>query len=304
VPSAPKPLPQPEPPPTGPLPLESDDLATVGSRLRGVLDQHSEAEAAEATKARIAQSLGSRLENDEAFRDFAARRLGQASLDQFSAAEVTQAIEERAASLVSKWAGTSSDGDVLAIQLQMAVRDEFGLGGAYMGHVPQDVMARAAAAYGEDGAALRSFVRHMYADTQKFLEAIPGDTVMLYRGSGWSELPETLKAAFPNGTKVAEKLLPNLQPASSYSVDIQEAINFAQRRGPHQLLMFEEVQKKDILATAQSGFGCKREGEMVVLGNREPVRSFGILADGMSEQGGMGRANFDPLQAFSEAMKR
>ena len=64
------------------------------------------------------------------------------------------------------------------------------------------------------------------------------------------------------------------QPISSFATDPKVSEDFARATGDSQSMLIQvSIPKERILGTCQTGFGCKNETEMVVLGGTDKVRA-------------------------------
>lgn len=197
------------------------------------------------------------------------------------------------AALIHEWARTSN-ASPMAQMLQRAVRDEFGLHSAWdstaLGGPPP------ANLYERLGPGLRAFVRAQYDETQDYLRhsgLVHDGAVTLYRGAHWDHFADVplnvrthlLDAGGPATddemagmrgriTAVGETAA-HLAPASSWSTSWRVADGFAHTGADNNwgLLAAARVPVAHILSTARTGFGAAEEQEMVVLGDRPPVRA-------------------------------
>ncbi len=185
--------------------------------------------------------------------------------------------------LVNRWAITSADEDNLAIALQRAAQDEFGLGAVSMEHISKSAMAEAATRYQTMGNGLRSFLRAQYDLTQAELAANGIRSIQLYRGFAWTHADDATKflgQAIPPNPVTVTRMTVRLQPISSFSVSPTTAAQFAapgekwvagpwNERTGYQLFTSVRVPAERILATPRTGFGCLSESEFVVLGGKD-----------------------------------
>lgn len=173
--------------------------------------------------------------------------------------------------LVSRWASTSGDSDYLAVAMQMAVRDAFGMqaedvtnaGMKLMNHASEaEVYKFAAAGLGVDvstsaklsmfQSALKEFAVAQYNVTQNWFAKQGITEVYLVRGMR--------DVGSKSPTAVATEL--KLQPASSFSTSTDIAAAFAGRGGNVYVV---RVPVSQVIGSFLTGYGCTKESEVVVL---------------------------------------
>ena len=168
------------------------------------------------------------------------------------------------------WADTSGDSDEVALAMQKAVEDEFGLKGAkdptFRVEVEhgEDPAKKAVDVYREHSEVLRGVVRAEYDATQAWLKTNGLTSVTLYRGMN---VDMATSGAFKGGGE-ADAML---QPQSSFSSDPRIAIGFAHSFGGGGVVMAAHVPAERVLSTCRTGCGCLFEGEAKVLGGRLPA---------------------------------
>jgi hypothetical protein len=292
--AAPAPVATPEPPPVAPEePKAPRKIGVVKApsleaakaavkKLTRLLDpplesKEQEWEPREETKKRIAKNLAKRLEGNEAWEAFVSgpqtsfrTRIFIAALREAGGEPQSDAVTY-CGGIVSMWAGSSGDSLSGAIAMQMAVREEFGLADAEVSHLGREIPGQLESAqemYATDRPAMRAFARAMYDETQAWLSANGLDAVPLFRGAG---VPKD----FAKSGEVAEV---QLQPMSSFSANPETAAKFAYAGySEHEsaALLYAAVPRELILATCQTGYGCRDETELVVLGGRASVLNVG-----------------------------
>jgi hypothetical protein len=223
----------------------ADELQHMAESAVAHLDARNTRESAEQSKARIAGELATRLESNDAWRSYVGGRNA----------------EEVASDLVHSWAIDSASPHASAIQL--AARDEFGAGGTSSA---ESALNNGKPLYEEHPEAYRAFARAMYDNTQESLAKAGIHEVALYRGMGWKKGAEPHDVEWDGQTHSA---VLNLRPLSSFSAMRGTASFFSAGEGSNRFRMMVAVRipAAHIFSTAQSGFGCKSEGEMVVLGH-------------------------------------
>lgn len=272
------------------------------------LDMDNKRETFGESKTRIAKNLSARLQSSDDFmlsamRNADSKDLSELSLvfkqrykdlnvDVFKApfAEVRTAIgkmapadqkkvtelfnkmgEKLSSDWVKSWAASSADNNPVSLAIQRAVSEEFKVFGVTEHLETALANPNVNMIYEKQGKAMREFVRAQYDITQEFLK----DTthVTLYRGVQVSE-----ELSRKMGIEALDKVVTNMdvmmQPISSFSVDPIWAKEFAHSsEGQFQSMILQSsVPKERILSTCQTGFGCKIEGEMVVLGGKEKAK--------------------------------
>ena len=241
----------------GPSPLTKAEInadTIARQQMLVALDVTNTRESASKTKARIVSDLVSRLEQNDAFLDFADRHNG------FDRDPVAAAVN----TLVRAWAQDSASDKGLA--LQEAARQEFHLRNvaANDAFFQQQALER----FGPDMPGLRAFVRAVYDHTQAWFASQGVREVPLYRSMQWhneaDQMPEFVRRGNYGEQRVA------LRPLSSFSVDYATVRDGA-RASNYPLLIGLRVPVSHIWSTAQTGPGAKDEAEMVVLGGTYPA---------------------------------
>lgn len=166
---------------------------------------------------------------------------------------------------IAQWAATSGDDDPWSIAIQMAAQEEFGLKGVTMRHMSAERGRRAREQMTEAGwRGLRKALRAIYDRTQRDLEELGAEEVVLWRGAA-------LRSNLEDGL---HEVNVGLQPLSSFSTDPDVAWcfthgTFGSRRGRRAALLCTRVPQERIFSTYRTGFGCLNEAEFVVLGARK-----------------------------------
>lgn len=201
--------------------------------------------------------------------------------------------------LIASWATTVADDDTIALMLQRAVAQEFGVPAGHLEeklHRPSATMdelpppARELWAgmwhrLADDErvqAGLRSFVRAQYENTQNWLKANGVKEVRLYRGMSfpqtWEYAPDLARFVdvestnpFPAGFG---RTAISMQPASSFAFDFHQANQFTQGvtgEGTREngAVVATLVPAERILSTARTGWGALIEAEVVVIGGQD-----------------------------------
>lgn len=185
--------------------------------------------------------------------------------------DATDAVQEVVERYHRKWKSTTNDEDPMALALQRAAEEEFGLAGAAPWQMTDDLARQVDDLYGTEGAAMRAALRTWYDATQDALGDLPGNSVVLSRGVYFDEalLPADL-AGLEVGESAAIEL--QLRPMSSFTTDPDLALDWAGDGRPSEdyrgFVISAVVPKEAIAATPTTGFGTIREAEMVVHGGR------------------------------------
>lgn len=261
---------------------------------------------AQAAKREVMMNLDGRLAGNADWENYVARRAGYEGradyLQSFQTAyDMTPAQAEESlrsisqtevSRLVQEWAHTSADSNPVSLAMQLAARDEFGLVDAVLDHLDKAILDDIAQ-YGTGDLlaqsrmpAYQAFLRAQYDVTQDYLKATNVDEVVLYRGAVlpgdiYSAEAQEAASMLWNGTLLDVEL----QPLSSFSIDMQTAFKFADHgAGDASTVMVVRVPADRILSTCRTGYGCLQEGEFVILGTEfeAPVAfklsgSFGVV---------------------------
>jgi len=180
--------------------------------------------------------------------------------------------------IIAQWSWTSADMDVLAIALQHAVAEEFGLTNAWdpasrlLTSIASDVRVTELLQMLEDDhmSILRKFVRAEYDVTQDWFARSGITHLRLYRGASWSErdIPNSLQLVFSDtewGESTNVRVDFQSQPASSFAWRRKVANEFT-GWDRYKSISNPVVPVERILSTARTGRGCLQELECIVLG--------------------------------------
>ena len=270
--------------PTGPRPIKvvkSPSLeaakATV-KKLTDLLDPSLEVagdkwEPREHTKARIAKDISKRLEGNKDWEAFCQSDLGKQFASDPDVRDLEGQQERVAARLMGWWASCSGDSAAYSVAMQLAAQDEFGLTDAPSDHFGQEYppsVDNAKAIYGQHGVGLRAFLRAMYQSTQDWLQNAGIDSAPVFRGTGGTK-----------GTPKAGELTEvQLQPMSSFSSSPGMALWFTPNaRGHKGAVLYTSVPRERIIGTCQTGYGCREETELVLLGGTAEMLTAVSLAN-------------------------
>jgi hypothetical protein len=157
---------------------------------------------------------------------------------------------------IHEWAHTSGDDEEVSLKIQKTAKEEFKLDTVET-HFPKKYKNI------KTQQGLKKLLRKMYEETQKQLKEnnIP-EKLVLYRGVG-------LKAKIKTGEINSE-----FQPLSSFSLDLLTSHTFAENEAFNDdtkkgYVLVSLIDRKNILSTPHSGFGCSGEKEFVVLSNKK-----------------------------------
>lgn len=201
-------------------------------------------EVRKAMKQRIKLDLMERLRKYPAFTDMNPRQL-----DEFVQARI------------DGWADTAGDSDVAAVKMQHAVQQEFGLDSAETSHMDEVAYVVNEQERRRD----RIFVRVEYERTQEWFKARGITHVSVFRGMGFdADVVEPLGAGHETVT---------MQPASSWTTDLETAIEFANNQDVP-FVLTSRVPVSEVLSTCVTGRGCLAEEEFILLGRPQRAQVF------------------------------
>lgn len=173
------------------------------------------------------------------------------------------------------WSDTSGDHNPRAIAMQTATQEELGLDEAATEHL------RYLNFYKPDAEKVklqltptkfdRAYVRAEYEATQEWLKKNQIETVTVFRGVGGS--------AGPTGPS----RVVNMQPASSWTVDLATAVDFAEAAGFEGRVLMTRVPRSRVLSTAVTGRGSLLEHEVLLTGGKLNARVFSTRGEEWDE---------------------
>lgn len=159
--------------------------------------------------------------------------------------------------VIQTWKGTSAGNSTEALKLQIAAKEEFGLGDETTSYLSEhsDNFGRAA---GEDRSDKKKILRAMYDKTQASLKENGIEELTLYRGQSFARRdPPDWATTKPEAIKVSTNAL------SSFTSDEPLAEYFAWGHGT----VFQvKVPASKVLSTGYTGVGFVGQEEFVVLG--------------------------------------
>lgn len=188
----------------------------------------------------------------------------------------TDSTERACAALIKKWADTSGDSDKMAIAMQLAARDEFGLTDAGVWWDSFDTK-RGQEIYGKHGVALRAFLRAQYDQTQKYFKDKGITHLTLFRGACYNDAKLVSHLGFDEkkwpsdqGSDVrAVTTNAQTQPMNSWSFHPTIAVSFAKEMvgtGAYQVVTSARIPVERVIGSFRCGYGCMNESEVVCLG--------------------------------------
>lgn len=180
--------------------------------------------------------------------------------------------------IIDNWASTSADTDRVAILMQLAAQEEFGLKDASIEHINKYAFISKGEERDTMMMAAKLVVRSMYNETQEQLAKQGIKEVTLYRGMRIEDYTSTLSKDIADKIyntepyKCVNKGGISFQPMSSFSGSPSTAIEFFGLDDHSELAVnaftIIKVPASRILSTPASGFGCLSENEFIVLGGK------------------------------------
>lgn len=184
--------------------------------------------------------------------------------------------------LIHQWAETSNDHNAMALALQRATQEEFGLEGTKGWDIDADTQKKTDQYYEKYGDMFKAFVRAQYDETQDFFAKNGITQVPVYRGMYFadeSDVPKWLN----DFAESNDGSLPDIptRPMAAYSYDESSAHEFAQGATANLYDIVDDgandvsvvisglVPASRVLSCAQTGVGCYHEREIVVLGGTD-----------------------------------
>lgn len=176
---------------------------------------------------------------------------------------------------INEWASTSGDTEPGAVATQLIAERVFKLGDTAVDHYGDEALKGAQKLLDDPKFVGRkaAFLQAQYDATQKYFKDNNIKEIILYRG-----------VEHKDSGKLREETI-QLQPISSFSVNALEARSFAKlsddyivgddgiHRPPSNAgtLYASVIPVEKILSHPRTGFGCTKEGEIVVLGGKMKV---------------------------------
>lgn len=245
-----------------------------------LLNPSSDPNERSAAKIKIMETLSKRLKDSDAVTTVKHYDYTQGQYVSKTQALRDMSEQERAdwvSDRIGGWAGTSGDSQPDAVAMQLAIREEFNLMKADIGHF--GAMGDAAQVFLDNKQAYKAFAREMHRYTQEWFQAKGVTHVTLVRGANYFNTPH--KTGWGNI---------NLQPASSFAAGDKmiPGSGYGRSSGVQTSMSFGHtmhivrVPVEKVLGTARTGFGCLNEHEYVLLGG--DIRGFTMPDTGNFEQ--------------------
>jgi len=314
--------------------LTAETLEIKSTKMQRILDSENIVESAGNTKKRISEELAQQLSKDNDFRDFIIENnrkeiLGHiyafddplfeelvavTNTDNFTkyknlmrqfSPELKRDFEssfnivskKQISDWINQWAITSADEHPISIAFQLATNDEFKIKGI-SSHFSKKALsiAKKEVYLGNKAKAMRAFVRAQYNITQDFFEKKGVEKVFVYRGMS---LKNKIKGFSFDGKVSMPKVFS--QPASSFSTNVEKANTFALRdmERPYSMLLSAEIPKRNILSTCQTGWGCKEEAEIVILGGQKQYRIYSFTKRTLEDLKRFRQSAFELFKLFA-----
>jgi hypothetical protein len=241
--------------------------------------------------------------------------------------EAERMVREAAVSrMVSMWAASSNDENVVSLAVQRAAQDEFGLKEAMPWKTNETTSRAVDDAYASSGPTYRRFVRAQYDQTQQMLSDMGVSEVGLHRGirvkdddavalfgaetffvkmddagSQFADSPHGMRRPYGMESPDVKRGPVGQRPMSSWSTSMEQADRFTsgitltndERKNTTPLIMSARIPASKIIATPFTGVGCLTEQEVVTLSGDYPVEVYTIASkrsrygDLQAEYGGM-----------------
>lgn len=225
--------------------------------------------------------------------------------------EAERLVREAAVSqLVSMWAASANDANIVSLSVQRAANDEFGLTDAMPWKAPDATIRAVDDAYASNGPVYRRFVRAQYDETQQMLRDIGVSEVGVHRGirvdddvavglfgaetffipadeviSEFADSPYGMRRVRGMESPEVKRGPVAQRPLSSWATSMEQADAFtgaATFEGDMQastpLLMSTRIPASKILATPFTGVGCLGEDEVVVIAGDYPVEVYTVAS--------------------------
>lgn len=203
---------------------------------------------------------------------------------------VMEHLREQATSyLVATWATTSNDSHFVALAIQQATIDEFGLKGTAEWKISDALKSDVETEYSTNGDLYRNFVRAQYESTQEFFQKAGITEVPVYRGFEWRS------SAVPDWVGSDKTADVPLRPLSSFSYDRDMAVNFAYNEKPDEYkgyVISGVVPVSRILSCSRTGVGCYDEQEITVLGGTEKWNILNVSGENAVTKGDLSGHSF------------
>jgi hypothetical protein len=212
-------------------------------------------------KSQAAAKIVEKLKNSNSFKEV---------VDDLGEKNAQDAVEK----LLYLWGRTSGDSNSLAIVVQLAAQEEFGLTTAAVSHMP---LSKARKSAGKLIPGLREFLRAQYNVTQETLKNKGIEELYVMRGQYYTK---KMASSFPKThfNSSTRKIRITQQPLSSWSTNPSIAGEFANggQSAEYGSIMAARVPASRVIGIAKTGYGEAYEYEVVVLGSEDDVTFYGF----------------------------
>jgi len=173
--------------------------------------------------------------------------------------------------LLSEWAGTSGDSSYPSCAMQWAAQELFGMPEPKVSWTSmdstkyggmKDVLEKTKIYFGASKMTMDQFKKGL----MQYIQAMYDNTQELLKKQGIKEIPLVRGMVLGGRGALAPTLVDlKMQPISAFSLSYPVARDFAGTQ-THGILVFTKVPAKRVLSTYLSGYGCRSEHEVTVLG--------------------------------------
>jgi HK97 family phage portal protein len=249
-------------------PISEQEILDQHKRFAELFDQMNSKESDGTTKQKIMRALAEKLKGDPDV-----EQLGKEHF--YGHPYGATPIEKCVSGLVSTWASTSADANRMALAVQLAAAKEFNLPAPHTEHFPKSALGAAQNILARHEVAIRKVLRLQYEQTQAFFRSNGIKEVILFRGCRFApgEVPHSLQRAI-NNDQPDRWVTAGLQPLSSFSFDPTISASFASG-SKNRIIMYARVPVRRLLSTCITGYGCKTEAEMVLIGSTDQLLAYG-----------------------------
>lgn len=282
--------------------VSSDEIKKQFDVCSKIFDYAQNNESSGASKARIAKELAATLKNNKPFQTVVKHLIENEGISNpYGIEDPTERVTSH---LVQTWAGTSAGTNPLALAMQKAANTLFKLNDAKTDHFYEPYYSRNQ--YDKLQKGLMEFHKAQYNNTQAFLKKNGIKELVLFRGVTQTDDKKLLSGR-------GHHTISHLQPASSFAYDPKIAGIFASGgwSSGERLVIGSVVPIQRILGTSMTGYGCKNESEVVVLGGHEDSWTYGRKSPSSSQWASstekwatiLGTANEAAMQEVTGKMK-
>jgi len=245
-------------------PKNAADLKAQAIQMSKLLDPNgiNLKESAAETKSRIASEIAARLQGNDDWQA-AKEKLGYTS---------DHPDGEIVNDFIHNWAMTSGDHNPMGVAMQIAATNEFGIDAKdSLGHVDGEIMDAAHSEYDDIQPGMQAFLRAQYDNTQDWFKGQGITEVPVMRGMCWQQGEAPIPSKEFDGESRTMDV--SLQAMSSFSSNPSVARDFSGGEF-NRMVVGATVPVERIIGTCQSGYRCRDEQELVVLGGTAKVWAF------------------------------